>query len=58
MSSIRAGLREFADVNTIDSRVRHNVAEDLSLNDFIVAAKVNELELASLLKKKRAKFWA
>lgn len=33
-------------------------AEDLTLNDFIVAAKVNELELAPLLKKKRAKFWA
>eukprot|EP01025_Chloroclados_australasicus_P019499 TRINITY_DN20645_c0_g1_i1.p1 TRINITY_DN20645_c0_g1~~TRINITY_DN20645_c0_g1_i1.p1 ORF type:complete len:227 (+),score=17.54 TRINITY_DN20645_c0_g1_i1:73-681(+) len=31
---------------------------ELSENDFIVAAKVNNLELADVLQKKRAKFWA
>jgi hypothetical protein len=35
----------------------HN-AGGLTANDFIVAAKVNKLDLSDVLKKKRAKFWA
>jgi hypothetical protein len=33
-------------------------ADELSTNDFIVAAKINEQDHTSLLKKKAARFWA
>jgi hypothetical protein len=36
----------------------HRCAGALSMNDFIVATKVNKLDLSDLLKKKKAKFWA
>lgn len=33
-------------------------AGGLTLNDFIVAAKVNQLKLTDMLEKKKARFWA
>lgn len=44
--------------NKLNVELSTHAAGGLTLNDFIVAAKINELEVADLLPKKKPKFWA
>ena len=44
--------------NNVKAELSTHAVGGLTTNDFIVAAKINELELSDLLPKRKPKFWA
>lgn len=44
--------------NTVVAELTTHAAKGLTENDFIVAAKINDLELSDLMPKRKQKFWA
>lgn len=44
--------------NTVVAEMTTHAAKGLTENDFIMAAKINELEISDLLPKRKPKFWA
>lgn len=58
----QASCRVYTNLNHMVAHVHSllpfSTAGGLTLNDFIVAAKVNQLKLTDMLEKKKARFWA
>lgn len=44
--------------NTVVAEMTTHAAKGLTANDFIMAAKINDLEISDLLPKRKPKFWA
>lgn len=44
--------------NNVSAELTTHAVGGLTANDFIIAAKINELELSDLMPKKKPKFWA